>query len=161
VDRALIHGSCVAADGRALVALGRPGAGKSQLALELMALGAALVADDQVALRREGEKVIAAPPPRLAGLIEARGAGLLRVPHVAEAEVRLVVDLDAEEEQRLPPRRTVALLGVALPLLRRSRWLTPAAVMASLRHGPPVDPDAEGPGEARRDPDDDGRSGAR
>ncbi|PIY73077.1 MAG: serine kinase, partial [Rhodobacterales bacterium CG_4_10_14_0_8_um_filter_70_9] len=82
-----IHASCVAwavaGKARGLLILGASGAGKSALALELIALGAALVADDQVALRRVGEAVVAAPPPPLAGLIEARGLGLLRMPHLA------------------------------------------------------------------------------
>ena len=47
-----LHASCVALDpGRAVLILGPSGAGKSRLALGLMALGAHLVADDQVELR--------------------------------------------------------------------------------------------------------------
>jgi HPr kinase/phosphorylase len=135
-----IHASCVAADGRALLILGRPGAGKSSLALELVALGAVLVADDRVALRREGAALLACAPPRLRGLIEARGVGVLRLPHAAEAAVALAVDLGATEDARIPPRRSTGLLGAAIPLLLGRP--AGAALIAALRHGPPLDPEA-------------------
>jgi HPr kinase/phosphorylase len=142
VDGTLIHASCVAVDSRGLLILGAPGAGKSRLALELMALGAALVADDQVALRRDGGALLAGPHPALAGLIEARGIGLLRTPHLASATVAFALDLDEVEPERLPPRRARLLLGAAVPLMLRPHRLCAAATLAALRWGPPVDPDA-------------------
>jgi hypothetical protein len=36
------------------------------------------------------------------------------------------------------------LLGVAVPLILRSESLTAAALIAALRHGPPLDPDGAG-----------------
>lgn len=140
-----LHASCVAWEGRALLILGASGAGKSSLALELVALGAALVADDRVALRREGERVIAAPPPALAGMIEARGLGLLRMPHLSAAAVTLALDLDGVETARMPPRRTTLLLGAAVPFIVRPDPLSAAAILAVLRHGPPLDPDETPP----------------
>jgi HPr kinase/phosphorylase len=141
MDGTLIHASCVAAEGAGLLILGRPGAGKSRLALELIALGAALVADDQTLIRRCGDDLLAAPPPRLAGMIEARGIGLLRAPHVAPVRLALALDLDAEAGERLPPRRAWRLLGAAVPLILRPESVSPAALMAALRWGPPLDPD--------------------
>ncbi len=82
-----------------------------------MAFGAELVSDDQTCLRLDAGRLVASAPPAIAGLIEARGVGLLRALPCAEAQVALVVDLDREETERLPPRRSVTLLGVALPLL--------------------------------------------
>lgn len=142
MNGAAIHASCVAWDGRGLLILGRAGAGKSALALELVALGAALVADDQVILRREGRALVAAPAPALAGLIEARGVGLLRLPHRPLATVALALDLDAEEPERLPPRRSRLLLEAAVPLMLRPAALSPAAALAALRWWPPLDPEA-------------------
>jgi len=140
-----IHASCVAWEAagkaRGLLILGASGAGTSALALELLALGAALVADDQVALRRVGEAVVAAPPPPLAGLIEARGLGLLRMPHLASAPVALALDLDRAASERLPPRRTMLLLGAAVPVILRPEPLRAAAILAVLRHGALLDPD--------------------
>ena len=45
---AQLHGSVVAAGGRAVLITGAAGAGKTTLALEMIALGAELVADDRV-----------------------------------------------------------------------------------------------------------------
>jgi HPr kinase/phosphorylase len=136
-----LHASCVAWRGRGLLILGAPGAGKSGLALSLMALGCALVADDRVAVRRVGRALVAAPPPALAGLIEARGIGLLRAPFRPRAALTLALDLDRRETSRLPPRRTWALHGLDLPLILRPEPLNPAAALAALKHGPPLYPD--------------------
>lgn len=112
-----LHASCVALDGRGLLILGPSGSGKSTLALQLMAHGARLVADDRcLVFPRQGRLVATCPPP-LAGLIEARGVGILNADPQAEAELVLAVDLGQAETERLPPRRTYAHHGVALDLV--------------------------------------------
>ena len=58
---------------------GPSGAGKSDLALRLIEAGARLIADDQTELAREGKTVIARAPARIAGLIEARGLGIVKL----------------------------------------------------------------------------------
>lgn len=113
----VIHAGCVALEGRGLLILGRSGSGKSALALELIALGAELVADDRTRLWRDGDRLRAASPPTIAGLIEARHVGLLRLPYRDRADVALALDLDRAEPERLPPRRNITLCGVDLPLL--------------------------------------------
>lgn len=137
-----LHASCVALDGAALLITGRPGAGKSELALDLIALGARLVADDQVVLGVQGDAVRAAAPAALAGLIEARGVGLLRLPWSDGVPVRLVIDLDRAETARLPPRRHLMLLDRPVPRILRPEPLRPSVLWAVLRHGLPLDPDA-------------------
>ncbi len=112
-----MHGSAVAVKGRGLLILGRSGAGKSALALRLVALGAALVADDQVTLTRRGEALIASAPAALAGMAEARGVGLLRLAHVPEAVVRLAVDLDFAPAARMPQLRALRHLEVGVELI--------------------------------------------
>ena len=67
-----IHASAVALDGRGLLILGAAGSGKSALALELMARGARLVSDDQVALSVEGGRLIARAPAAIRGRIETK-----------------------------------------------------------------------------------------
>ena len=42
--------------------------------------GARLVADDQLAVEREGEQLLGRPAAALAGLLEVRGFGIVRLP---------------------------------------------------------------------------------
>ncbi len=105
-----IHATCVAREGAGLLLLGPPGAGKSDLALRLLDRGFELVADDQVM----ADGPIVRPVPHLAGLIEVRGLGLLRVAHRAEATLALALDLGQEPERLPSPSRT---WSGAVPLL--------------------------------------------
>ena len=130
----ILHASCVAWQGRGALILGRSGAGKSALALQLMAYGADLVADDRTELHAEGDALTARPPATIAGLIEARGVGLLRVPFVPQAEIALIVDLDQTETDRLPPERQLTLLGISRPLvLSVPQAHFPAAILCYLK----------------------------
>ena len=113
----LMHACCVAVSGRAVLITGPAGAGKSALALALMALGADLVADDQTELTVQGGRVTARCPATLRGLIEARGVGILTAPTVPQAAIVLVADLSQPEPDRLPPRRKVTLLGQSIDLV--------------------------------------------
>lgn len=112
-----LHASAVAVGGRALLILGASGSGKSGLALRLMALGAELVADDRVLVERRGAGLVARAPAALAGLIEARGVGILRRPHLPEAVPALAVTLDFAPAARMPQREAISYLGVALQLI--------------------------------------------
>ena len=123
---ASVHATCVALrhgrTWRAVLLRGRPGAGKSDLALRLIDAGARLVADDRTALARAGGAVIARAPASIAGLLEVRGLGIRRLPHgrlLARARVVLLVDLVPPAEiERLPEPAHEALLGVDLPVLK-------------------------------------------
>ena len=98
---------------------GPSGSGKSALALQLIALGARLVADDRTRIvARDGWPWLCAPE-RLAGVIEARGVGLLRVPHRAAAPLRLIVDMGAAETARLPGPAPRDGLGQRIRYIRR------------------------------------------
>jgi len=114
-DSIQMHGSAVAYDGIGVLIIGASGSGKSSLAAGLIALGADLVADDQVCLKREDGKLTASAPETLAGLCEHRGIGVLKLPYAAEAEVRLVVDLDVVEVKRLPDKSYLTILDIKLP----------------------------------------------
>lgn len=132
----ILHASCVARGGRALLILGASGSGKSGLALQLMALGCGLVADDRTRLWREGDALMADAPASIRGKIEARALGILRAPAVGPGEVVLAVDMDEEETERLPPERMTRLLGHDLPLARKSRLAHfPAGLMTYLSNG--------------------------
>lgn len=112
----LVHASCVAIGGRAVLLGGRSGAGKSDLALRLIDRGAELVSDDYTELRRVGETLLAQAPATIAGRIEVRGVGIVELPEAAGVPVCLCVDLDSIPE-RLPEAGMVRLAGVDIPLV--------------------------------------------
>jgi HPr kinase/phosphorylase len=132
-----LHASCVAVDGRGLLILGPSGAGKSALAIRLISLGAVLVSDDLTRVTATAGQLHArCPNPALQGLVEARGLGLLRAPAVGEAPLALAIDLGQPETDRLPPRRTVTILGLPLALvLHPQNDHFPDALMLYLRQG--------------------------
>ncbi|WP_170333681.1 HPr kinase/phosphorylase [Ruegeria arenilitoris] len=140
-DAAILHATCVAVEGRGALILGRSGAGKSALALQMLALGAELVGDDRVALRMVGERAMAAAAPNLRGLIEARGIGLLRAQTVGATPVCYVVDLDQSEPERLPEPITAVVLRQTVPLLRAADTPNLAAALVQLLKIGRVDPE--------------------
>lgn len=113
----ILHATSVAFGDRALLLTGASGRGKSTLALQLMGLGATLVADDRTLLTHADGQIRASCPPTIAGMIEARGVGLLNAPYLPDAAVALVVDLDQTEPERLPPLRHITMMGCELALV--------------------------------------------
>jgi HPr kinase/phosphorylase len=132
----LIHASCVSYEGRAVLLMGASGSGKSGLALELMALGCALVADDSTEVRRDGALLRARSAQATRGMIEARGVGLLTAEFETDVPIAFAVDLDRIEKERLPVVHGVDLLGVRLISLHNvpARHF-PAAVFQMLKQG--------------------------
>lgn len=129
-----LHASTVAVDGRAVLITGASGSGKSALALQLMAHGAQLVADDRTLVECDGESIVASCPAAISGLIEARGAGILNAEPSGPVPVALVVDLDHVAVARLPAARTFDILGRAVPCLHKiDASHFPAAILQYLR----------------------------
>lgn len=143
----IYRAGAVAIGGRALLIEGPPGCGKSSLALALIDRGARLIGDDAVTLTLtqtpSGERLVASPPPNIAGLLELRGIGLVRLRVAAPAMAALVLELGGAPGDRLPetslPRRMIG--GVAVPVLR----FDPGAIAPAQRaewalclHGLPV-----------------------
>ena len=128
-----VHGTTVALDGAGVLVRGPSGSGKSDLALRLIDAGARLVADDQTELWRRDETVMARSPATIAGQMEVRGLGILRFPYVAEAPLRLVVDLVAPEAvERLPEPRVCEYLQCPIPLLALAPFEASAAAKLRL-----------------------------
>jgi len=110
-----IHATCVRLDkaGAAFGAphdagvllIGKSGSGKSDLALRLIALGAKLVSDDRSELFVWRGRLYARAPARLAGLIELRGIGIVKLPHAPRARIAVVVELGRESARLPAPRR--------------------------------------------------------
>ncbi|MBC7637135.1 MAG: hypothetical protein H7251_16210 [Acetobacteraceae bacterium] len=99
------HGSCAARDGAGVLLLGGSGVGKSDLTLRLLDRGFELVADDRVDVT-DG---MASAPQALAGLLELRGLGLLRLPFLADARLYLVAQLGGAADRLPLPSRFAAL----------------------------------------------------
>jgi serine kinase of HPr protein (carbohydrate metabolism regulator) len=113
-----VWGTVVSVDGRGVLLRGPSGAGKSDLALRLIDGGAGLVADDRVALAREGDRLVARAPEALGGQMEVRGIGIVRVAAVQRAMLVLAVDLvPAEQVPRMPTPGQWTHHGVTLPLI--------------------------------------------
>jgi len=127
-DVMLVHATAVAIDGKAILLRGPPGAGKSDLALRLIDGGADLVADDQVELWRAGNRLCVRAAAAIAGLIEIRGIGILRLQALEEAPLAMCVDLlRLAKIERFPERRFEEVLGIAVPLIAVSAFEASAA----------------------------------
>jgi len=132
-----VHATCVALQAggrwRGILLRGPSGAGKSDLALRLVEGGARLVADDQTALARQGRSLVATPPGTLAGLLEVRGIGIVKLGRaklLARATVDLLVDLVPPDcIERLPDPARETLFDVDLPVLA----LTPFEASAPVK----------------------------
>jgi hypothetical protein len=103
----VMHGSAVALDGRAVGFIGGSGAGKTSIAAHLLLRGAGLVADDVLALERNGKHVLVHPGP---GVIGVRHAEVERLASddlprlgkaVADNEKEVLFEV-RREEQPLP-----------------------------------------------------------
>ena len=105
--------SCVAIAGRALAIEGPSGSGKSSLALALIDRGARLVGDDGVRIEVEDGRLVAHPPPNIAGKIEIHGVGLFDLEPVS-APLALVLALDPDAP-RSPVATSRELCGLAVP----------------------------------------------
>jgi len=106
----------------AVLLLGRSGAGKSDLALRLMALGAELVADDRSDLFVARGHLWAKAPAAITGLLEVRGVGIVSLPFAAKAAIGLVARL-GKAPKRLPELEF---------------WRPPAALALKPKGFPPV-----------------------
>ncbi|MGD9920392.1 MAG: HPr kinase/phosphorylase [Pseudorhodoplanes sp.] len=118
-----IHATALLVGHLGILIRGPSGAGKSRLALALLqgpGTGfSRLVGDDRICLEARNGRLLMRPPAALAGLIEVRGFGVVRMPSEAVAVAHVVVDLGAADATRLPePSAAIAEIeGVRLARL--------------------------------------------
>ena len=125
MKRQTVHGTCVALGDAGALLRGASGSGKSDLALRFLYLPSdrlsaepALVADDQVILRRDGDRVLALCPPPLYRKIEVRGCGIAHLKASAQATLKLIVDLDWTGDRPRFPEKTEWETVLDIPLRR-------------------------------------------
>lgn len=123
-----LHGTCLSVNGEGVLLLGEPGAGKSDLALRLMdepgygisesPMRSKLVADDQVIITRQEDRLIASVPPAIQGKLEIRGLDIVTLATQSSVALSLVVRLQTPSRiERLPDHAVFDILGLALPVV--------------------------------------------
>jgi HPr kinase/phosphorylase len=143
-----VHGTTVALGAQAILLRGPSGSGKSDLALRFLADSGRfpfpeqarwLVADDQTVLTANGGRIFVSVPATIAGMLEVRGVGLVRIPASNPAPsglvtLRLVIDLvPASALERLPDTETVTeILGCSVPCRHLAAFEPSAALKLAL-----------------------------
>ena len=121
--RPTIHASAILLGYQGILIRGPSGAGKSRLALSLLQNAgsrfARLVGDDRIHLEAVHGRLLMRPAEALAGLIEVRGIGIVRLPYEKVAVVSLVIDLAVPDVLRLPQETDIEtqIEGVVLARL--------------------------------------------
>lgn len=118
-----VHATALIVGHRGILIRGPSGSGKSRLALSLLQSAGSgfvrLVGDDRIHLAAVNGRLLMRPATALAGLIELRGLGIVRLPFEPVAVAHLVVDLAAPDAARIPDpaAQSVEIAGVRLARL--------------------------------------------
>lgn len=72
-----VHGVLMNVFGKGVLIIGESGMGKSEVALELILRGHALIADDRVDISRVKDMILGTAPFLLKGMLEIRGIGII------------------------------------------------------------------------------------
>ncbi len=128
--RTSTHGVFIEVMGVGVLLTGRPGVGKSELALELVSRGHRLIADDapEFALVASGT-VEGSCPPALRDFMEVRGLGIVNVRNLfgdsavkPRRTLRMVINLEVQERREYTPEERLQgirgsrdVLGVPIP----------------------------------------------
>lgn len=142
VGDATIHASAARVDGAGVLVRGVSGSGKSSLVLALLMadrLTNRLIGDDRLFLLVDGGRLYASAPGEIAGLMEIRGQGIVRLPFVSPEPIDLIVDLEPPESApRMPgaAEREASFGGVVLPRLilpigQADGWIRVRAALAT------------------------------
>ncbi|MEM7242648.1 MAG: hypothetical protein AAF429_10735 [Pseudomonadota bacterium] len=100
------HASAVAFDDFGVLILGGSGSGKSNLAIDLIHIGANLISDDVSCIAND---LSITKPDQGPALLEIRHVGLFHAPMQQRATLKLIVHLDMQEHDRLPLKRNTRI----------------------------------------------------
>lgn len=125
----VLHASALAIKEAGVLIRGASGSGKSRLALALITAARArgafsrLIGDDRIRLENCHGRLIAWGHPHILGQIEQRGVGILRLPFLPAAVIRLVVDLaPADQAPRHPEALGAGVTGTDFLDWRCADW---------------------------------------
>ncbi|MFP6711390.1 MAG: HPr kinase/phosphatase C-terminal domain-containing protein [Rhodospirillales bacterium] len=125
-----IHATAISIDGAGVLLRGPSACGKSDLALRLVDQldgGAQLIADDRVDANTIEGNVQLSAPETLYGMIEVRGLGIVKLETIAEAPLRLIVDLKPYAEiDHMPEPQEDEIEGVSVPVIEIDPFETSA-----------------------------------
>jgi serine kinase of HPr protein (carbohydrate metabolism regulator) len=112
---------------------GPSGSGKSDLALRSVEAGFRLAADDRTIVFASEGRLFGRAPDVLAGLVEARGLGVIGESALPFASIGLAVTCENAPEavDRTPEGEVQTILGITIPRLRL--WPFEASAPAKLR----------------------------
>jgi HPr kinase/phosphorylase len=113
----LLHATAVAINGQGVLLLGPSGSGKSDLALRLIDRGAVLISDDGVLIDAGGPLPLMRTAPNIAGMIEMRGVGIVKMPFADAVPLHLVVQLGTTPERMPPAGQQLDISGTAMPTI--------------------------------------------
>lgn len=132
-----LHATAVLLGDRGVLITGRPGAGKTTLALSLIEYFrragrfSQLMCDDQVVLSAQSGRVVCRAPQSIAGLVEIRGLGPRPLAHEAEMVADLLVRLIPNgSAERFPDEKTESLAGCDIPCLELAEARVETATFA-------------------------------
>ncbi|MCF6777296.1 hypothetical protein L3V83_12060 [Thiotrichales bacterium 19X7-9] len=118
------HGVFVVVNHQGILLQGKPGVGKSDLALNLLDKGHTLVVDDLILFRQKGDKLIGYGNDHSYGKIHIRNLGVLdladRYSIVGEYQLDKIIWLSDEQtvDSALPTLERANVLGQNIPLFR-------------------------------------------
>lgn len=134
---AFVQATAIAVDGRAVLLIGPPGCGKSDLALRMIGRGGVLIGDDGVELCMIGERLVVSPlaerPQRLhvahIGLVTAHTTGATPAALAVTLEPAMLAHDRSPRMSQFGPVDGLSLPQIALPAFHAS---TPDKLLLAL-----------------------------
>jgi HPr kinase/phosphorylase len=118
----LLHATAVAINGEGVLLLGPSGSGKSDLALRLIDRGAVLISDDGVLVEAHSPLPLLRTAPNIAGMIEMRGVGILKMPFADGVPLHLAVKLGIDGERLPPEDQVMNIAGIDIRFIALSAF---------------------------------------